>query len=736
MATQNNIEQQLMDLLVTKNFQPEMKDKNGQDARDTADAKLLTFDYVGASGKNYGTMVIVLDQDNDLKIMYGDNLGRTMVGDDKDEFFDFIVQVNQIANRNRWTHTVTDLSKLKYVQQGLAAIQEGLFEGYYGTRKISYTGEPTEARLMIKHNHVLGENDKRYRYVESLYIETVDSERFKLGFKNLAGGRAMLEHVRQGGKPYDVRGNHITEMVGEIAVLSRFNRASAGRVMEGVTAELITEAQHYYKSLREDIKRMGNSRGYAKYFESWHPAVIAEQEGLVEDIKTMFIEQTLDARIEAALPVLARLQQGKAMKEAEIFENWANQVVEGTWAMPETPEAKDKLATLLMSELPVGPDATNATEQLYDVFGDDELFDNLAELAREDADADARPVIIARMEELGMEVPDITGSAQDDQAAAPAPDEMAPDAMAPVSEGDNLATFEAGGCNMTAEGEHCPEHGLMECGGMYEGQLDSPGEQDSPVAQAIIRRILMQRTDLLAKHGPEKVGAAVDEVADFVGDVDEIGSSDVSGWVRHVEQMLGNMDQGMAEGQLDEGAIETITALVKKIPGIGKYYQMAQQYKPQLIEILKTSKSGKEVKQKMEQLVAQQSAPVAESGMLKQLGGLAVGGGSILSTMWMNAMGLIDGVLAKAAAGEVGGAIASGSILGLIPVTLMLFAAMLMFKGSNQSSDEKAQAFQAQRSGMQEANDDPINYNAAITGSYYESKTDPLARIKSLALRK
>jgi hypothetical protein len=163
---------------------------------------------------------------------------------------------------------------------------------------------------------------------------------------------------------------------------------------------------------------------------------------------------------------------------------------------------------------------------------------------------------------------------------------------------------------------------------------------------------------------------------------------------------------GVAEGyQLDEGAVETITALVKKIPGIGKYYQMAQQYKPQLIEILKTSKSGKEVKQKMEQLAASQSATVSESGMTKQLGGLAVGGGSILSTMWMNAMGMIDGVLAHAAAGEVGGAVASGSILGLIPVTLMLFAAMLMFKGSKQSSDEKAQAFQAQRGqqGMAEA---------------------------------
>ena len=32
--------------------------------------------------------------------------------------------------------------------------------------------------------------------------------------------------------------------------------------------------------------------------------------------------------------------------------------------------------------------------------------------------------------------------------------------------------------------------------------------------------------------------------------------------------------------------------------------------------------------------------------------------------------------------------------------------------------------------------DDAINYNGAVTGSYYESKDDPLARIKSLALSK
>jgi hypothetical protein len=116
----------------------------------------------------------------------------------------------------------------------------------------------------------------------------------------------------------------------------------------------------------------------------------------------------------------------------------------------------------------------------------------------------------------------------------------------PVS-ADRQGVAEGSSCNMTLEGEYCPEHGLMECG-MHEGAFHNPDQQPSPVAQAITRRILLQRTDLLSKYGPEKVGQAIDEVADFVGDVEEIGSSDVSGWVRHVEQMLGNMGDDVGEG--------------------------------------------------------------------------------------------------------------------------------------------------------------------------------------------
>jgi len=68
---------------------------------------------------------------------------------------------------------------------------------------------------------------------------------------------------------------------------------------------------------------------------------------------------------------------------------------------------------------------------------------------------------------------------------------------------------------------------------------ESVTEDNQVVEQAISRRIMVGRTDLLLKYGPKKVMQAVEEVADYVGAVDEIGSSDVSGWIRQVEQMLG-----------------------------------------------------------------------------------------------------------------------------------------------------------------------------------------------------
>ena len=155
------------------------------------------------------------------------------------------------------------------------------------------------------------------------------------------------------------------------------------------------------------------------------------------------------------------------MKEADIFESWANQLVEGTWALPDNPEAQEKLNTLMSSELIVGPDATNATELLYNVIGDDQLFDILADLAERSNgraniwdDSDVQ----ARLAELGIQMPG-EEAVPTDAAGTPPPTEVVPPPTdQQMMETDNLATFvEEGSCNQTMEGEYCPEHGLEEC---------------------------------------------------------------------------------------------------------------------------------------------------------------------------------------------------------------------------------------------------------------------------------
>ena len=406
---------QLYDILSTRNFEnlkaldsktskPPLNDR-GQE--DVSAANMFTFDWQSEAGKDYGTVVILLGADKNLEIYFGDNLGKTMEPEDKQEWFDFLAQLKNFSVRNFLGFGTSNLNRLRYSLQGQAAISEGLFESWSGNKTTSWNGKATEARLMIRHKKQIGEGDARYRYIESLFIETEDGERHKLGFTKLSGGRAMLEHVRMGGKPYDLRGQHITNIVEELNVLSRFKRANHGKIFEGDTEQLVTETNLYYENLNRVLKGLGTNRGYGRYFESWTPNEITEQDVVIEGIKHLFVTQDLDTRIEQALPVLAKIQkQGQAMKEANIFEAWVNRLAEGTWALPDTPEKQDKLIALLSREFPVGPDATNATEQLYDLVGDDQLFDDLQELAAENGNADVRELVIARLQEFAGD-PDV-----------------------------------------------------------------------------------------------------------------------------------------------------------------------------------------------------------------------------------------------------------------------------------------------------------------------------------------
>lgn len=434
---ENSAQTQLYELLVTKDFEPEMKDANGNDINDPAQADMFTFDWK-TKNKNYGTVVIMVSDTNELKMFFGDNLGRTMDSEDKTAWYDFLNQMKEFAIRNRYRRfTPSNLNRLKYSMQGMAAIKEGLFEGYYGNKRTSYSDQPKQTRLVIKHSRPLSEGDKRFRYVESLYVETSDDQRFKLPFTKLACGRAMARHISEGGTPYDAFGQHICQMAEEMNILQKFVRAAKHKEFNGEAAEMCENAIRHYEDLKAKAKRMISQRGYQLETKNFDPAVITDSEKMAEGVRNMFIEQSLDSRIEEAIPVLARIQSQKSvMKEVDDFASWAESIAEGTWSTPDTPQAENELKKLLSQPFPVGPNAMYATEKLYDIFGDDVLFDQLEDLAAQDPDADARELISARLEQLGIniEMPadDVAPPPEPEDAAIPPEDELPP----PV--GENL----------------------------------------------------------------------------------------------------------------------------------------------------------------------------------------------------------------------------------------------------------------------------------------------------------
>ena len=340
MAT-NSTSQQLYDTLVSKDFDPKPLDLMGKDVVDPSQADLFSFEYK-TENKNYGTVVVLLDSESNMEVYYGDNVGRTMESDDKNDWYDFLYLLRNLAKKNMYTFSLNNMNKLKYNMKTMAAVTEGkLLEGYYGSSKTSYSNQPMETKLIIKHSRPLGEDDARFRNVKTLFVQTQEGERFKLPFTSLTGGKAMARHVAEGGNPYDAFGQHIVEMMAEMATLQKFVRASKNKSYSGEAGELVEQAVKHYSALKRKAKRLIGRRGYHEELEAYDPITITDLDETVDAVRELFIQQSLDERVEQALPLLAKIQETN-MKEADIFERWVDDLINED-PTQEEPEEDEQL---------------------------------------------------------------------------------------------------------------------------------------------------------------------------------------------------------------------------------------------------------------------------------------------------------------------------------------------------------------------------------------------------------
>jgi hypothetical protein len=87
-----------------------------------------------------------------------------------------------------------------------------------------------------------------------------------------------------------------------------------------------------------------------------------------------------------------------------------NPITEGTWALPKTSKQKKELKDLLKKPVILGKDGDDASDKLYDLIGDDGLFDDLYKAGQKNPKGDARPIIKAKMKELGIKEGNMDGS--------------------------------------------------------------------------------------------------------------------------------------------------------------------------------------------------------------------------------------------------------------------------------------------------------------------------------------
>ena len=148
--------------------------------------------------------------------------------------------------------------------------------------------------------------------------------------------------------------------------------------------------------------------------------------------------------VQLATHYLKDLRQLKDSTDLRInFENYeydldpgVDLLDEGTWAVPKTPEDLQKLQQILAKPIPYGMDATNITSILYDVIGDDVLFDKLQGLVDDlGENADAVPAVKEWLKDnwpglyqkLGLETSEFDAPpAQPPEPPMPAPQPTAP----------------------------------------------------------------------------------------------------------------------------------------------------------------------------------------------------------------------------------------------------------------------------------------------------------------------
>ena len=333
-----SINRELFDLLRSRGYEPTMLDTSGKEIPVPEEAEVFQFDFI-KDGKNYGKVTASIDGLRKLIIYFGKDVADSEKESSHDEDISWYQLLNhlkrwaqsrQISFSTRYSnHLKHDMAKRDHMKK-----KENIAEGYYPMgRNKSYSDSVPAVKIVIEHTRNINEGEQRFRNIARIFVENVNGERFLIPTTKPGLARVYARHIAEGGTPYDERATHINSLCEEYEKMAGFVRATRNHQFNEGTTRLVQEGVNHYINLRETLSRMAGRRGYGAYFESWTPTLMENEGEDLTQLNELFVEETLDPRIENVLPILNRIhKQIDEMKEVDELAEWADSLTEAPGA--------------------------------------------------------------------------------------------------------------------------------------------------------------------------------------------------------------------------------------------------------------------------------------------------------------------------------------------------------------------------------------------------------------------
>jgi len=428
---QESLNNQLEDELSKYNPVPVTSGGKEVDVADEAD--VFRFDFI-KDGVNYGPVHVSIDGTSKLIIYYSKEVqdsprGRSIEGSGEESFDDLCKRLyrwavgHQLRPQKVYSSKLgRDMAKREHTKR--------MDEGYYPIgKKASYSDNIAETKIIIQHSRALEEGEQRFRNIARIFVENAAGEKFLLDTKMPGLARVHARNIAEGHTPYDERGKHISSMIKEYNTMAGFCRATKNNTNESIS-HLVESGFQHYGQVRETLRKMSSKRGYKEYFESWTPTLNEEViDESTTDLAEMFLNSSLDPRIENALPFLSKFAKPvMEMNEVIELEEWTNTIVDEA-LRPHSKAQIENLATLLNAnnQIPFGPNALTIKSELSGLLDNDQLNSKLEQLSQDDPDADAKDSVLAWMElSRDPAMQEIVDMVKAGSQPAPAPAEPSP----------------------------------------------------------------------------------------------------------------------------------------------------------------------------------------------------------------------------------------------------------------------------------------------------------------------